>query len=370
MDIRPLSFPKPEAESAAPPPGTQPPPQKSFRKSLAGRGAAQARPRPAAGDEAALTLAGPAPKPAEPALTLAELSYYLDGWLVAGEASMHSPQTLAIRRLIGEHLLPTVGDAITPALFRLLETVGQPEIQGGHIVSGLAQLSVAAVAPGAMRLLSSEDGRLRRNALALLARRPSAEALETLWRRYIELLQKNDMPRNGDEDQRETLWERLSVWPALEASVPLDPLWLEEKIRADPPVRGEPAGSLTALLCLAPDGRARWERLKETLRRNVPGGGERRFATAAYHWRDRDEVEWLQIRVAVEDDMLGACCLRALTRIAPQAALASLGDLPPDELSSTRKWTVNLLWVCRPQETVERLHELMQERADALWDYA
>lgn len=88
---------------------------------------------------------------------------------------------------------------------------------------------MAAVALGAVRLLNNEDGRLRRNAMALLARRPSTEALETLWRRYVDLLRKNDIPKDEDEDQRETLWERLSVWPALEACVPLDPLWLEEK---------------------------------------------------------------------------------------------------------------------------------------------
>lgn len=98
LDIQPLSFPKSEAEPArstpdkaalSPPSGPDSP--KTFRKSLAGRAAAQARPRPNVADD--------------PALTVAELNYYLDGWLVAGEASMHSPQTLAIRRLIGGNLL-------------------------------------------------------------------------------------------------------------------------------------------------------------------------------------------------------------------------------------------------------------------------
>lgn len=91
MDIRPLSFTKLAAPDATNPASVaaadSPASPKTFRKSLAGRQAPAARPA------------------AEPALTLAELGYYLDGWLVAGEASMHSPQTLASRRLIADNLL-------------------------------------------------------------------------------------------------------------------------------------------------------------------------------------------------------------------------------------------------------------------------
>lgn len=83
------------------------------RKALAGRAASR-----------------PAPPP-EPSFSIRELTHQIDGWLVAGEAAMHSEATLALRRTFANNLLWHLRR-------EKAESCGLPELRAffAYVVSG------------------------------------------------------------------------------------------------------------------------------------------------------------------------------------------------------------------------------------------
>jgi hypothetical protein len=60
-------------------------------------------------EDAAQGADGAGERPSEPSLSASELKFYAYGWLMNGEASMHSPQTLALHRIITGKLLWFLG---------------------------------------------------------------------------------------------------------------------------------------------------------------------------------------------------------------------------------------------------------------------
>jgi hypothetical protein len=152
---------------------------------------------------------------------------------------------------------------------------------------------------------------------------------EPLWSRYCHLRRDEKQGYETRKDhKRDNLWERIGCWKALEACVTLDPDWLEAKIRSANHA-SDPVDALTAFLRELPDGRERWLSLKEILRTKVSGSGEREFAINAHHWCDTDEAGWLRERVPVTEELVGAYCLRALIRTAPEVAISAL---PPPHM--------------------------------------
>lgn len=270
-----------------------------------------------------------------------------------------------------ERLLPTVGDVIAPAVFRRLEAAegDNAHLDRRAMAKMLAVLAAEAVAPGAIRLLQSENWELRQAGTKVLAQRPSAGALEPLWARYCVLKrEERDGYQTHEARPRDILWEQMDVWSALGKCVALAPDWLTVKINAAN-AQSQPVGALTAFLRNVPDGKARWIQVKATLRQKIRReDGERHYAYNAFHWRDNEEIGWLKERLSVEEDVIGAYCLRALIRISPKTALAALPQLPAWELSVTRKWTLADLLAQCPTETPSRMRELMN--GDDRWAYA
>ncbi|MBC8135894.1 MAG: hypothetical protein H8F28_08425, partial [Fibrella sp.] len=311
-----------------------------------------------------------------------------------------------------ERLLPSVGSAIAPALFRrLLETKGDREERHrrGRISRCLAGLDADAVSQDAIGLLTHADRGLRRAGVDILTSRPVATAVTTLWQLYCKLREECEIwdkrlhaerqhvsgaeidtvrtvrQRRNRED-RNPLWDKMAAWKALAACAPLAPDWIADQIRHLPAPeqinRSLPVDSLIWLLTYTRDGGELWRGSKELLRPWTvaePGAEpgeeavscETAFADAAYKWRDTEEVMWLRTRVSSDHwRLLGPRCLRALARITPDVAVQALPDLAPGFFDSTDKWVLRYLLARRPDATREVMTRLITDDEKNRWGYA
>ena len=298
-----------------------------------------------------------------------------------------------------EHLMPTIGSAIAPALFRrLCESNGEHEDwqKRNSIKRGLATLDAEAVAPEAILLIAHGEVEIRRAASFILANRPVPEALPILWERYLALQVEgaawdaqwqaarnapdaHNSLRSADNPAR----EERNVWSSLKACAPLDPDWVVKAIRALPAPSENDANlmGVSALVCLLEytnDSGKRWREVKEMLRhwtavesQDQTGRFEAAFAGVAYAWRDTEEISWLRARVGSDHwQLVGPKCLQALSRIAPDVAVEALPDLSPKHIASTRRWAFRYVFARRPQETRRVLTSMIVTDTKRRWGYA
>ncbi len=263
------------------------------------------------------------------------------------------------------HLLPTVGSAIVPALFRRLEAVA-PSADHTHtdlVVNAITVFEEKAVSSSAIQLLGSKNAPTQRAAMRILSRRPSATALDQLWELHCSgQVDPRPYLRVGEHDRSSLYKDSFS---ALRSCVRLQPMWLERVIsRFRTPEESLQIHDLAYLLANLDDEADLWRRCKPALQRLVPKEHERCLATNIYKHNDADEIIWIVDRVHCEDDQLGPCALRALIKIAPDLAIEHLARLPVHLLHATRHWCFEELIAKRPEATGARIAEMLQSSVD------
>jgi hypothetical protein len=262
-------------------------------------------------------------------------------------------------------LLPTVGSAILPSLFRRLEAVAPSEdpTLSRQVVDAITAFDQKDVAASAIGLLTSDNPRTQRLAMRILSRRPSAEALDRLWELHCSG-QADSTPYLMPGEQHD-LFLYEDSFDALRSCVRLEPVWLERTIcRLDAASEPMPIHDLAYLLASIDDAAALWHRCKPTFYRLVPTTHERCLASNIYKHADAEEIEWLIDRVHREDDLLGPTALRALIKLAPDLAVQHMDRVPDRLLYLTRNWCFEELLAKRPEATYTRVAEMLSSRAN------
>jgi HEAT repeat protein len=267
-------------------------------------------------------------------------------------------------------LIPTLGPAIVPALLQRIErTTSTNSRQVRMRIAALIGSWHSIEGPtGAIALLEHSVSDVRVAAMKILERDPTVSAIQPLYDRYLQLLEKGQVESDEDgNERRDRLWERLAVWPALRSCIVLDEVWLESRIKhAKHSAIG--LGILVAFLRELPNGERIWRENKESLKDTLSSNELSQFAHCVSFWRDRDELPWLTSQLSSEES--GLASFRALIRIDVRRALEVLAELTPQALYMARSWTFAPLQALLPQETANRMISLMRERPFERWIYA
>jgi hypothetical protein len=269
------------------------------------------------------------------------------------------------RQVLYTQLLPTVGTAIVPALFRRLEAVASSEdpTLPGHLVDAISAFEDEVVAESAVRLLHNDSPRTQRFAMRILSKRPSSAALDRLWEIHCSG-QANPAPYLIPGEQHEVFLYNDS-FGALRSCVRLEPNWLERTIhRSETAADSMRVHDLAYLLANLDEAADLWYRCKPALHRLVPRDRERCLASNIYKHADAEEIDWLVERVDREDDLLGPSALRALIKVSPDLAVEHLDRLSGGPLYLSRHWCFEELIAKRPGPTYARIAQILTTRAD------
>lgn len=176
-----------------------------------------------------------------------------------------------------------------------------------------------------MDLLRPSDvpRRVQEVAAEILARKPTAAALDRLWELRCEA--EGEDPQ--DEDRGSRFWLRDQLEKALRACVRTAGAWLEATIRRSDPAL-EPFATLVYLLPWVEGGRDLWFSTKETILAKLPAADERAAAVCIATFRDESELPWLRARFRHSDGTVAAMALQAYNLLCP-------GEPPPEELDAT-----------------------------------
>ncbi|MGP0067881.1 MAG: hypothetical protein ACLQGP_30335 [Isosphaeraceae bacterium] len=270
-----------------------------------------------------------------------------------------------LRHLFYTRLLPTLGNAIVPALFRRLKEVASPKdpTLSGQLVDAITAIERSDVSTSAIALLSSDNPLTQRAAMKILSRRPSAAALDRLWQLHCSGQADPAHYRYPVEQHDFFLYD--DSFGALRSCVRLQPMWLEKTIhRLDTSVESMQVHDLAYLLANLDNAADIWRRCKPALYRLVPKEKDRCLASNIYKHGDVEEIEWLVERVNREDDLLGPKALQALIKLAPDLAVQHLDQLPAQLLNSTRHWCFAEILAKRPEATCARIAEMLDGSAD------
>jgi hypothetical protein len=278
------------------------------------------------------------------------------GWLE--QMAWNLRQELYFRRL------PALGARIIPGLFeRLGPAVDQENSELAHqIIGALTGFDDADISDRARILLSSSSPRLRRAAIQILRRRPSATALDRLWELHREM-EVEPVPYLRENEDKLDLYEES--FRALRACVRLEPAWLERAI-AQADGETDPVHDLAYLLANLNGQAALWRRCKSLLKRKVSPLHPRCLAVNIDRHADAEEVDWLRTQVENEEDFVGPAALRALARLDPDAALVELDRLPLRELYLSREWCFAELLARRPDATRASIREMMKRHPEPI----
>lgn len=259
--------------------------------------------------------------------------------------------------ILHKDLLPTLGSRAIPLLLNRLRTAtaSGPTYLVNNVISGLVATGDDGLRGHAMELLASPDARLRRAGVKLVTELPTAEALDRLWAIHVE----------GGKDPEPYLWPNSSklalyeeTFDALKACVPCDLSWLERTILAAEPA-AVPVHDLAYLLSSVGD-EGSWRRCKQALFSKVDAVRERAIASCVLTFRDRDEFEWLEARVAKAEDMVGLVALRALTAMEPRRAFDLLDRLGDGALYFARQTCFAELHLHLPAEVMDHFRATLR----------
>lgn len=278
--------------------------------------------------------------------------------VVAGLASSPWPLPEHLYR----ELLPTIGNSVVPALMRRVTTVaehGDP-VELRLIIDAISTFASPTIPEHACKLLSHDSRFVHRAAMRILAKRPSAAALDRLWTIHCAL--KTD-PKPFLREHEIWQYPHEESSKAITACSQLDPNWLEGAIRRCDPAR-EPPEALGWALANLVNGRDLWLRTKAILFQKVSPAAARCLAANIYTHRDETEIEWLLHRVDQKEHFIAGLSMRALARIAPDQAVAYLPRMPKGELYFTREWCFRELLLRRPEATRREFLDMLQDDPD------
>jgi len=274
-----------------------------------------------------------------------------------------------LRETLYKRLLPTLGPALLPALFRRLRRVAVADdtLHEAQVIHAITAVDSDVPASLAAELLGHESRRVQRSAMRILARRPSAAALDRLWALHVEM---KAVPERFLRQKEHEIMLYKESFNALRSCSKLDPPWIERAIeRAETSPEPTLVHDLAYLLGDVQSGSDIWRRCKTRLFRLVPTLHDRSLIANIFVHGDRDEIDWLVERVPSEVNLAGPWALKALARLAPDLAVRELPRLPIRELGPTKHWYVPELLAKRPEATRAQLLSMMRAAEDP-WDIA
>ncbi len=265
-------------------------------------------------------------------------------WLLSGsgDQNLFSRLVSACETTLGwratevlhKELLPTLGSRSVPLLLGKLRLAAEsgPSYLVSNVVDGLVATRDDGMRRHAMDLLNSPAAKIRRAGVRLITAIPAADALDRLWAIHVE----------GKQNAEPYLWQHSSgaslyedTFDALKTCVPLNLPWLEKTIlEADS--SAVPVHDLAYLVSVSRDEGV-WRRTKQVLLTKVSRARERSIASCILTFRDRDELEWIESRITIAEDMVGLVALRALIAMEPRRALAMLDRLDDGMLYFSRR---------------------------------
>ena len=246
-------------------------------------------------------------------------------------------------------LVPTLGPRIIPALLERLRKASKSgdTVLEEDIVDGIVALESDEILTAVVKLLDDDSLQVRRAAARILARRPTPEALDSLWRLHCACYRDPVRFQRWEGEHYGFSYE--DTFEALRACVALRPEWLEGTI-TNASAESDPVQDLAYLVARVQEPRL-WERVKSQLLAKVPADKERSIARNVEVYRDVAKMSWLLERVPERTDLKGAAALRAIVRLAPERALDALERLPEEDLYFTRNWHVGELLIRIPEAT-------------------
>jgi len=262
-----------------------------------------------------------------------------------------------------DDLLPTLGERVTPALFKRLKTGKDSESQH-RVVTAINRLPTTTTTTNeATLLLDNDDPLLMRAGLRILTQHPTPAALTKLWKLHQEM-QEEPEKYGGKENARLFLYRES--FEALKAAVKLNHEWLKQAIKnADP--TDEPVHDLAFLVANLHDNGVVWQQVKQMLKSKIPTNKIRAIALCIRVHQDQAEEAWLKENLNNIEDLTGQTALDSLAVINPDEALKALPNIPLKDLLFTRNWYLPLLRTARPQQTINALHNIITKSENPLF---
>lgn len=273
------------------------------------------------------------------------------------------------RQILYQDLLPTLEAAAVPLLYERLValSMASQSWEMESAIAGLATRPMDELRDRILRLLSDPRPRVQRAGVRLLALRPFPEALHKAWQLHIRMQNEpwsffgEDPP--GDAVQKSFLYDES--FSALKACVRLAPGWIAEALKRASP-SSEPIHILAYLAANLDDSGETWRRCKAEFFAKTRADKLRALALNVGTWRDRQEIEWLESSVEVEEDLLGAAAMQALAEIDPLRAASALRRLPEMHLLGCRNWFFPRLFLTVAEQIRDQLYQIISDAADPL----
>lgn len=246
---------------------------------------------------------------------------------------------------------PTLGQRIAGVLFqRYCNIKGYPWIRRA-IAEAIAATAKERLPEFAKSLLSNADPHQQRRGLKLLRLDGCPSLLDQIWELHVRGFAD---PTPFLEKHEHALLFREDSWKALRRSAVLDADWIIRKIKeADPTV--EPIHDLGWLISNLPDGAVAWQKSKTYLFEKVSPEKPRVLAHCIGMYRDSEHLPWLLVHVSDDCDRCGPVALQALSRIAPDEAVAVLDRAEPNRSRLSSAWSFSEVWHRRPNETNNKM---------------
>ncbi|MDA0831650.1 MAG: HEAT repeat domain-containing protein [Planctomycetota bacterium] len=267
--------------------------------------------------------------------------------------------------LLYDKLVPTLGACIADAVYgRLCSFVGQPWILK-RIMRCLSVVGRDRIETFARPLIESDDYEEQRRGVNLLRLAPCPTLLDHLW--TIHVTAQRDPTLFGEQVKNALLLYR-ETFDALRQSVREAPQWLVNAIKCAEPAT-EPVHDLGYLVANANDGGRTWYLVKAMLFEKTRAEKPRSLVANIARYRDTSETGWLHQWIGSKIDLVSAPALQALSRLAPDAAVAGLSRTDPMEVNLWRNSAFTEIFERRRLETHAALLEWMQ-RSDDPWKIA
>lgn len=269
------------------------------------------------------------------------------------------------------NLLPTLGERIIPAIIRRVQPPMKTKTEHPWFLRDalieIGKKSPDAVKKSALTLLDDPIQELQQTAAEILSEYPCVDALERLWK-----LHKHNIELRKDKDNRYAFWFYKDTSKALNACIPLDPLWLVKKIhnvRTD-----EPIWELAYKLCvIGPPNTNIWLEVRDELFKKVPQQKVRCLIHCVRYFKDTEKIPWIEscLEISEDKDFIRASAFAVLAIFEPQKALNYLDKLLSLwEFHITRGWWFPEVLMRIPEDTRQYLRNVMIKFPDKFWEIA